>query len=333
MNKCILVTGGAGYLGSVLCRKLLEKGYEVICLDPCLHGEESVTALISHPQFTLVKTDLRNIAIVSKCVKDCYAIIHLAALVGDPACNLNEDETIQINYLCTRALAEAALLYHVERFLFASTTSVYGAGKYLLYEGSHTAPLSIYAKTKLECEKALLAMPEINPTILRTATIYGLSPRMRFDLVVNVMCAKAVQEGKIDVFGGEQWRPFVHVEDISEAYLMILEAPLWKISNHIFNVVLENYTIAALAQQIAKLIPSSITIHQTSYDKRDYQVSGNKIETILQFKAMHTIIEEVPKIAEWIKKNAVNINDEKYSNEKTFRRTYEKLLMEGEIDK
>ncbi len=334
MNKKILITGGAGYLGSVLSRKLLEKQYHVVCLDPCLHSEEPIRDLLSHPAFTLVKTDLRNIAEVSRHLKDCYGIIHLAALVGDPACNLNEDETVQINYICTMALAHAALLYKVERFLFASTTSVYGSGNHLLYEGSHTHPLSIYAKTKLECEKALLKIPEINPTILRTATVYGLSPRMRFDLVVNIMIAKAIKEGKLDVYGGDQWRPFIHVEDICDVYLTLLESPLWKVTGQIFNVVSENYTIAQLGNLIATTIPNTkVEIHTTSSDKRDYYVSGDKLDSLIGFKPKKNIKDEAPVIADWIVKNNVDIQEDKFSNEKTLRKTYEKLLVEGEIDK
>ncbi|MEK6921883.1 MAG: SDR family oxidoreductase [Nanoarchaeota archaeon] len=333
-QKKILVTGGAGYLGSILCRKLIAKGYWVICVDPCLHGEKPIADLLQNSSFFLLKKDLRNIADVSRLLDGCYAIIHLAALVGDVACNLNESETVQINYLCTMALAEAALLYKVERFLFAGTTSVYGSGKNILYEGSHTNPLSIYAKTKLQCEHALLKISSINPTILRTATVYGLSPRMRFDLVVNVMVAKAVKNGKIEVYGGEQWRPFIHVDDITEVYILILEAPLWRVSSQIFNVVSENHTISEVAQIIAKQYPNTkIEAHPTSIDKRDYCVSNDKLITTLQFKPRNTILEEVPKIGAWLLENNVDISSAIYSNEKTLRKTYQELLIEGETDK
>lgn len=343
-NKKIIVLGSAGYLGNIISRKLLNLGYSVVGIDTCLHGEEPIKDLLTHPKFTLVKEDFKDIDTTIH-LKNAHAIIHLAALVGDPACNLDEDQTIQVNYLATVAFAEAAKLYGVERFLMASSTSCYGSGNTLLYEGSPTKPLSVYAKTKLMCEQALMRYPEINPVMLRTATVYGLSPRMRFDLVVNIMVAKAVQTGLIDVYGGDQWRPFVHVEDIADAYIHLMEAPLWKVSGQIFNIVGENYTIKQLGNIIAGIVPGTkINVKDDptfkitkdglqAEDKRDYYVSADKVGSMVHFHPKHTIAGEVPKMVQWIQDNKVDITEIKYSNEKTLRRTYEDLLKKGEVDK
>lgn len=324
VNK-VLVIGGAGYLGSILCRKLLEKGYIVRVLDNLTYGDEGLRDLYNHPKFELIKGDMRNLQIVMKCLKRMDAVIHLAAIVGDPASALNPQETIEINYLSTKMIAEVCKYYQINRFIFASTCSVYGVSPTLgtiLNEQSPLNPVSLYAEMKLKSEKGILELMDENfsPTILRMATLYGLSPRMRFDLVVNLLTAKAVIDQKITIFGGEQWRPNLHVKDAAEAYIKCLEAPINKISGEIFNVGSndQNYQIKEIGAIINSIIPEAeIIIDKENVDRRDYNVAFDKINKVLNYKAEHAIKDGVIEIKEAMRRGGIeDYLDSKYSNYK-----------------
>ena len=240
VNK-VLVVGGAGYLGSVLCRKLLDMDYRVRVLDNLIFGDHGITELYPHPKFEFINGDMRNIQTVMNAVKGTDAVIHLAAIVGDPASALDPQETIEVNYLGTRLLAEICRYSQVNRFIFASTCSVYGASinpNTKINEKSQLNPVSLYAEMKLKSEQGILELADENfsPTILRMATLYGLSPRMRFDLVVNLLTAKAGSDKKITIFGGDQWRPLLHVKDAADAYIRCLDMPIHQIGGDILNV-------------------------------------------------------------------------------------------------
>jgi nucleoside-diphosphate-sugar epimerase len=224
----VLVIGGAGYIGSVLVRKLLGRGFSLTILDALLYGDESVRDLYGSPGFELIHDDMRNVEAVVRAMQYADAVVHLGALVGDPVCALDEKLTIEINLAATRMIAEAARGFGVQRFIFASTCSVYGASDQLLDERSALNPVSLYARTKIDSERVLLALDDARfaPVILRFGTIYGISPRPRFDLVINLLTAKATCEKRITIFGGGQWRPFIHVDDAAEAILKCLEVPL-----------------------------------------------------------------------------------------------------------
>ena len=226
--ESVLVIGGAGYIGSALLRRLLDRGYRVRLLDLFVYGEEPIQDLMEHPRLEVLHADFRHIDRVAEAMRDMDAVIHLGAIVGDPACALDEDLTIDVNLMATRMIAEIAKGYGVNRFIFASTCSVYGASDELLDEYSTLNPLSLYARSKIASERVLMGMADdrFNPVILRFGTIYGFSGRTRFDLVVNLLTAKAIVEGQITVMGGDQWRPFVHVEDAALAVFKVLEAPL-----------------------------------------------------------------------------------------------------------
>jgi nucleoside-diphosphate-sugar epimerase len=319
----VLVVGGAGYIGSVLCRQLLNKGYSVRVLDALLYGKESLAELQDHPRFELHEGDSRDVGAVIRAMLDMDAVVHLGELVGDPACALDERLTLEINLAATRMLAEAARGYGVKRFIYASSCSVYGAGSEILDERSGLNPVSLYARSKIASEQALLALngPDFHPVILRLATVYGLSPRPRFDLVVNVLTAKAVREGEITIFGGDQWRPFVHVADVARAIVCCLEAPLTSVKKQVFNVGSDeqNYTIGQVGDLIHGLIPEARLLNKgNDVDKRDYHVSFAKIHNALGFGPQYTMVEGVREIEAVLREGRIDdYRDKRYSNYQT----------------
>ena len=291
-QKRILVVGGAGYIGSVLIRQLLGQGYSVKVLDKLVFGKSSLQEIMKHPRFTLIEGDTSHLGTVVSAVKQVDAVVHLAEIVGDPACDLDPEKTQQMNYLSTALLANVCRHFQVNRFIYASSCSVYGAGDdtSLLTEKSPLSPVSLYARMKMESERALLNMADgfFSPTILRLATVFGISPRMRFDLVVNTLTLRAIKENKIIIFGGEQWRPNVHVSDVARAIALVLEAPLPLVSKEIFNVGSNenNFTINQMGLQVQKLVPGASLIYpEKNVDARNYRVDSSKIKQMLGFNA------------------------------------------------
>jgi nucleoside-diphosphate-sugar epimerase len=319
----VLVIGGAGYIGSVLVRKLLDHGYSVTVLDALLYGDESIRDLYGRPDFELIHDDMRNVEAVVRAMQHADAVVHLGALVGDPACALDEKLALEINLAATRMIAEVARGFGIQRFIFASTCSVYGASDQLLDERSALNPVSLYARTKIDSERVLLALNDdrFAPIILRFATVYGLSPRPRFDLVVNLLAAQAVCEKRIIIFGGNQWRPFIHVNDAAEAILKCLEAPLHAVKGQIFNVGSDdqNYQIAQLGDLIKKLIPDVEVIRQgDDTDRRNYRVSFAKIRKHLGFTPRYTVADGILEIKAAIEAGRIrDYRDARYSNYKT----------------
>jgi len=321
----VLVIGGAGYIGSVLLPKLLKRGYNVRVLDLLIYGDESIRDLLNHPRFELIKADFRHVDKVVEAMRNIDAVIHLGAIVGDPACALNEKLTIEINLVSTRTIAEIAKGSGVTRFIFASTCSVYGACDEILTERSRLKPLSLYARTKAASEQVLMSMADnkFAPVILRFGTVYGLSRRTRFDLVINLLTAKAVVDGEITIFGGNQWRPFIHVEDAALAILKILEAPLSLIRNQIFNTGSneQNYTIQQVGEIIHSLVPTAKLINMGSdNDQRNYRVDFSKLRNTIGFMPQWTVEQGVQQIIEAIKSGKIkDYRDPKYSNVKFLR--------------
>jgi len=291
-------------------------------LDTLAFGEDSIRDLCDNKSFEIVKGDMRNIPTVVATVKGVDAVIHLAAIVGDPACAVDAEETIENNYFATKMIAEVCKYNQVNRFIFASTCSVYGASSDILTEDSELRPLSLYAQTKLKSEESILGLLDDNfsPTILRMGTLYGPSPRMRFDLVVNLLTAKATKEGKIRIFGGFQWRPFVHVEDAAEAYITCLEAPVEKIRGQIFNVGSneQNYQIEQVGHIIKKIIPDiEIEICKEDTDERNYRVSFDKLSKTLNYRTKKALMDGILEIKElFVKNTTFDYTDSKYNNHK-----------------
>ena len=323
--KRVLVIGGAGYIGSALLPKLLANDYHVRLLDLLLFGEEPIANVIDHPRLEVMQADFRDVEKVVEAMQGIDAVIHLGAIVGDPACALDEDLTIEVNLMATRMIAEVAKGCGVRRFVFASTCSVYGAGDEILDERSALNPVSLYARSKIASEQVLRKMADERfvPVILRFGTIYGLSGRTRFDLVINLLTAKAVVDGKITVFGGEQWRPFVHVDDAALAALTVLEASLSKVRDQVFNVGSneQNFTIHRIGEMIHAAVPNAQLLNMgTDTDLRNYRVSFDKIRRELGFVPHWTIQKGIHQVITAIETNQVqDYRDSKYSNVKFLR--------------
>ena len=327
----ILVIGGAGYIGSVLCRQLLKDGYSVRVLDALMYGRESLAELIDDLHFELVEGDSRDVSAVFRAMLGMDAVIHLGELVGDPVCALDERLTREINLTATRMVAEAARGCGVKRFIYASSCSVYGAGTEILDERSALTPVSLYAKAKIGSEQMLLGLngSDFHPVILRLATVYGLSLRPRFDLVVNMMTAKAVCNHEITVFGGDQWRPFVHVEDVAWVIIRCLQAPLATVKGQILNVGSDkqNYTIAQVAELVQSLIPqASVMRRGEDTDRRDYHVSFAKIRRELGFEPRYSIEDGVREIQAAIMAGHIkDFQDKRYNNYQTLNNSVNHL--------
>ena len=293
-TKNVLVVGGAGFLGSVLVRKLLATERFVRVLDSFIYGKRSLRDLEGRRNLDIVEGDFRNIQTVVNSLKDIDAVVLLAAVVGDPAAHLRPEQTIETNILAAQSLAFACKLHCISRFIFASTCSVYGKTDDVLDEQAPLNPVSLYARTKIFSERSILELAGDNfsPTILRMGTLYGYSPRMRFDLVVNTMSMKAHKEKRIQVFGGAQWRPLLHVEDAASAFMACLDAPLEKIGNQVFNVGSndQNFQIIEIAETIGRTLGKvRIEIEEAQLDARDYRVSFDKIRRKLGFRPHQTI--------------------------------------------
>ena len=329
----ILVIGGAGYIGSVLVRELLRRNYSVTVLDALIYGDEGIRDLFGHPDFNLIHDDFRNIETAVRSMQHIDAVIHLGALVGDPACSLNEDLTLEVNLAATRMLADVGRGSGVRRFIFASTCSVYGSSDGLLDEDSPLNPISLYARTKMDSERALLSLGNESfvPTVLRFATVYGLSPRPRFDLVVNLLTAKAVCEKSITIFGGKQWRPFVHVRDVADAIIRCLEAPSEVVKGQVFNVGSDeqNYQIGQIGEIIRDLIPDVKVIYKTEdVDKRNYKVSFVKIRKCLGFSPRYRLTDGIMEIKAALEQGHIrNYRNSKYSNYRTLSEEADSLLV------
>jgi nucleoside-diphosphate-sugar epimerase len=303
-KKKVMVTGGAGYIGGHLCRLLLDRGYKVVVLDSFLFGDKGIRDLRGHRNLELVVGDVRHIEDVAKTMRGAYAVIHLAAIVGDPACEVDEDVTRTVNIESTKTLVELANLYEVSRLLFSSSCSVYGAAPrdVILNEGSYLNPVSLYAETRIVSEEILKQKAD-GPVVtsLRLATVFGWSWRMRFDLVTNQLTAMAVKDGVIRVFGGEQSRPFLHCRDAARAFVMALEADGERLHKEEFNVGSNdlNLTIKDLAQTVADEVPDArMESIKTLDDQRNYRVDFTKIKWLLNFKTEYSIPQGCREMAE-----------------------------------
>lgn len=316
----VLVIGGAGYIGSALLPKLLADGYRVRVFDRMIYGEAAIADWLTHPRVEIVRSDFRQVDSVVQAMQDIDVVVHLGAIVGDPACALNEQVTIDINLMATRMIAEVAKGLGIERFIFASTCSVYGASDELLDEHSQLNPVSLYAKTKIACERVLLKMADasFHPSILRFSTIYGLSGRTRFDLVINLLTAKAIFDGEITVSGGDQWRPFVHVDDAALSVIQAMHAPLKLASAQVFNVGAneENYTIGDAAEIIRKVVPAAV-IKDIPFDgdRRNYRVRFDRALHDLNFRPAWTLERGILQVAAAIRSGRItSYRDPQYSN-------------------
>ena len=317
----ILVVGGAGYIGSILCRKLLDQGARVRVLDSLIYGDSAIRDLYTHPRFQMFNGDCRHIQSVVEALAGVKSVVHLAAIVGDPACEQNSQSALEINYAATRMLIEIAKGNSVNRLVFASSCSVYGATDFVVDEQSKVDPISLYAQTKVDSETALLnaATKAFHPTILRFATVFGHSPRPRFDLVVNLLTAKAHKEGIITIFNGEQWRPFIHVGDVAEGILCALRAPIALVSGQVFNVGDSrlNHTLSEIAEKIKLAFPNTKVESVENADKRNYRVSFEKIRGQLGFECSMKIEDGIAEMRQaFVDQGVTDHTDVHYHNQR-----------------
>jgi nucleoside-diphosphate-sugar epimerase len=318
----VLVIGGAGYIGSAVIPKLLAQGYRVRILDCFLFGKEPILPYLKNPNLEICNGDFRNVDTVVSAMKDIDSVVHLGGLVGDPACAIDEELTIQINLIATRMIAQVAKGNGISRFIFASSCSVYGASDQVLNEKSTLNPVSLYARSKIASENVLLSMKDstFEPVILRFGTIYGLSGRTRFDLVVNLLTAKAVVEGVITVYGKDQWRPFLHVQDAGAAVVTALAARSESVGSIIFNVGCDeqNRTLGQIGELIRSMVPGSVLrCTEENIDRRNYRVEFGRIREELGFRPAWTLQSGIQQVLDAIMSGKVsNYQDPKYSNVK-----------------
>lgn len=319
--KRVLLTGGAGFIGSILVSRLLKSGYKVIVLDRLMFGVDPLKHFMKNPDpnLSIIIGDIRNEDDVNRALDNADAVIHLAAIVGDPACAADSDLAVSVNFNATVRLADMCKKRKIRRFIFASTCSVYGLGKQaILDEESEVNPVSLYAETRLYGERGIISLADKNfsPVLLRLGTLFGLSPRMRFDIIINYLTQKAEKEKKISIFGGDQWRPLLHVEDAARAFQTAMESPIEKIENQIFNVGLINMQIKEIGKKIQDNIPDTkLEIIEKLSDKRSYNVKFDKIKKILNFQAEKSIETGILEISKALKDGVItDPTDKKYYN-------------------
>ncbi|HOJ32522.1 MAG TPA: aminotransferase class I/II-fold pyridoxal phosphate-dependent enzyme [Candidatus Hydrogenedentes bacterium] len=332
----VLVTGGAGYLGCHVVKQLLERGHAVRVFDRFCFGNRLSDHVKSHPDFEIVKGDVRRLQEAAGLFEGVEAIIHLAALSNDPSCALDEERTEDINVDSVRELAHQAMLHGISRFVLASTCAVYGRGMFpFLDEASPPAPVSPYGATSLRAEQALLPLhnEKFSPVVARLATLFGVSPRMRLDLAVNQMVATAVHQKRIYLLGGgNQWRPFLHVQDAARAMLLLLDAPSSIVGGEVFNVGVNegNLQIRALAERIQQFFPGvALEVARDDDDQRTFHVSFDKLLQRLDFKAVFSLEQGIQELQEWASNHQSDWTDDIYYNVRTLRRLLDLPVDEG----
>ncbi|MEM3697908.1 MAG: SDR family oxidoreductase [Candidatus Bathyarchaeia archaeon] len=330
----VLVTGGAGYIGSILTRLLLERGYEVTCLDRLFFGLDPIKAIVD--KITLIKGDVRWFN--PEILEGIDAVFDLASLSNDPSGELDPQKTLEINYKGRVRVAKLSKKHGVKRYVLASTCSVYGFQEGILTEESNLNPLTTYAKANVLAEKEIMPLANKNFTVtaLRQATVYGFSPRMRFDLAINGMVLGFFKNGKIPIMrDGKQWRPFIHVKDTSNAFLTVLEADNELVNGQIFNVGSNEQNMQIF--DLAKLVAESINLPFNyewygSPDARSYRVSFDKIKKTLNFKPQYTPKNGAREVFDALKDGRLNADDPKTITVKWYKHLLEMHALIKEIE-
>ena len=324
MNKKVLVTGGAGYIGSVLVRILLNKGYQVRAMDSLKFGGESLYDISQHPDFEFIKGDVRKDTDIDKALDGVDYVAHLAAIVGDPACSKFPDEAMEVNWKASVSLFEKAEKKGISRFVFASTCSNYGKmtdANSFVTEESELRPVSLYAELKVKFEDYILNKRKdsrMSATALRFSTVYGFSPRIRFDLTVNEFTRNVCMTGEQEIWGPQFWRPYCHVDDLARAVMLVIESPEEKVRSNVFNVgdTSENYSKRMLMEEIQKQIPDAKAIYvDKTEDPRDYRVNFSKIKSQLGFSITKRVPEGIKEIIKMMRSGIItDPHSEKFRN-------------------
>jgi nucleoside-diphosphate-sugar epimerase len=322
--KKVLVTGGAGYIGSVLVRILLDKGYYVRAVDSLKFGGDALYDVAQHPNFEFMKGDMRNDEDIDKAIAGMDNIAHLAAIVGDPACSKFSDEAKETNWTASVSLFEKAEQAGIKRFVFASTCSNYGKMEdpnSYVDENSELRPVSLYAELKVKFENYIMNERKdtrMCATALRFSTVYGFSPRIRFDLTVNEFTRNVCLTGEQEIWGPQFNRPYCHVDDLARAVVLVMEAPEEKVRANVFNVgdTTENYSKRMLMEEIQKQIPDAKAIYvEKSEDPRDYRVNCDKIKNELGFTITKKVPDGIREIAKLMKSGIItDAHSQKFRN-------------------
>ena len=317
-GRSVMVTGGAGYVGSVLVPKLLAAGHRVTVLDLFIYGD-TLAGVAEHPALRQVRGDLRDADVVSDALTGCDSVIHLACISNDPSFELDPGLGKSINHDAFRPLVRAAKAAGVERFVYASSSSVYGTKEGVeVTEDLELEPLTDYSKFKALCEEELLAerAPGFAVLVLRPATVCGYSPRLRLDLTVNILTNHAINNGKIRVFGGSQKRPNIHIADMTDLYLHCLAAPADAIDGKVFNAGYENHPVMEIAEMVKEVVGGVPIEVVPTDDLRSYHVNSQKVRQELGFNPGHTIEQAIGDLRDAFQAGEVPdpMNDPRYYN-------------------
>ena len=322
MKKKILLVGGAGYIGTVLVKYLLDKKYKVTCLDNLIYNNfHSISEFEKNNEFDFVLGDLRNDSLTNELLSKCDAVIILAGLVGDPITKKYPEASEKINGIGIKKLIDNCQNKKIEKLIFVSTCSNYGLSDtdLPLNENAELKPLSLYAKQKVEVEKYILSQKnklDYSPTILRFATAFGLSPRMRFDLTINQFTKSIFENEKLEVYDSNTWRPYCHVKDFARILEKILDFNKKTTNFQVFNVGSNNnnFTKKQIVEKIAQFIPNSkVSFTDKSKDPRNYKVDFSKISKILNIKTEYTVQDGIEEMIIFFKKNEKILNTFKHS--------------------
>jgi nucleoside-diphosphate-sugar epimerase len=323
----ICIPGGAGYVGSRLVPELLKKGHEVVVIDLYLYGEDVFDQILDKQNLTQIKADIRDLNSVEKALENCDAVIHLACISNDPSFELNPTLGKSINLDAFEPFVKLAKKHGVKRFIFASSSSVYGVKtEPNVTEEMTLEPLTDYSKFKIECEKILFQhmSDDFICTVIRPATVCGHAPRQRLDVVVNILTNLAYHTGKVKVLGGDQMRPNIHIEDMVRSYMHVLDSPKEKIQGEIFNVGYHNHTVMHLGKMIQEIVGKKRTVELTvepTNDNRSYHVSSAKIAEKLGFEPRFSIENAVEGLVEAFAEGKLPdaLSDIRYINIKTMK--------------
>lgn len=316
----VLVTGGAGYVGAILVPKLIKAGYKVKVIDLYIYGDDVLSEVKGHPNLEEVKGDIRDQKLLEKIMPGTDVVIHLACISNDPSFDLDPNLGKSINFDCFEPMVKIAKKNNVKRFIYASSSSVYGIKDTAdVTEELSLEPLTDYSKYKAMCEDVLLAhaSDDFIVSILRPATVCGYSPRLRLDLTVNILTNHAINKREITVFGGDQTRPNLHIEDMTDLYLYLLELPNEKIHKKIYNAGYENHKVKDIAQMVKKTIGGDIAIKTVpTDDNRSYHVSSKKIKKELNFEPKRTIEQAILDLKKAFDQNKIPkaMDDTRYYN-------------------
>ncbi|MCK5214157.1 MAG: SDR family oxidoreductase [Candidatus Omnitrophica bacterium] len=323
--KNVFITGGAGYVGAILVPKLLKAGYCVKVLDLYMYGEDVLDEVKEHPNLVQIKGDIRDVALLEKEIPGSDAVIHLACISNDPSFELNPDLGKTINYDAFISLVDISKKNKVKRFIYASSSSVYGIKDTTdVTEDLPLKPLTDYSKYKALCEEVLQkeATNDFIVVTLRPATVCGYSPRLRLDLTVNILTNHAVNKGEITVFGGAQTRPNIHIGDITDLYIKMLEYSDAAIHKKIYNAGYENHTVSDIARMVKKTLGTDVLIKTvTSDDNRSYHVSSQKIKSELGFEPRRSIEDAIKDLKDAFNANKIPdpMGNNRYYNIKTMQ--------------